>query len=150
MYLILKMPKNFLTFEITEKDFAIHYQEMLPVIKQLHENDINVVVDHYTGENLSFERVKALGCNEIKVDRKIVSDIDVNSDKLESIKLLMLSAKEQGIKLTLVGVENGAQYNLIREIDSTCSLQGYYFHHPLDQNALIEAIRLNGQKNSID
>lgn len=137
-------PKNFLTFEITEKDFAKHYEDMKNVISQLHENDINFVVDHYTGEALSFDKVKALGCNEVKVDRKIVNDIDVSSDKFEALKSIMVGAKEAGVNLTLVGIENSQQYSLAKGVNQSVAMQGYYFHHPLDKNELIEALRLKG------
>ena len=50
-----------------------------------------------------------------------------------------------GLRSSIVGVENIDQYLLIKEIDDTCLLQGFYFHRPLEKQALIEAIRGNAR-----
>ena len=45
------------------------------------------------------------------------------------------------MRASIVGVENIDQYLLLKEIDDTALIQGYYLHRPLEKQALIEAIR---------
>lgn len=134
-------PKNFLTFELSEKEFAEHIDQLGDIIKTLRQNDINIVCDHYFGDLVSFVKLNELDVHEIKVDRRVLTDIDVSSDKLQSLKMLNEAANARHITMTMVGVENGQQYALIEGFHSNCYLQGYYFHHPLDANELIEVIR---------
>ena len=134
-------PKNFLTFELSEKEISEHYDQLFEVIRTLRQNDINIVCDHYFGDLVSFNKLNELDIHEIKVDRRVLVDIDVSSDKLQSLKMLTEAAEAQKIKITMVGVENGQQYSLIENFGSNCYLQGYYFHHPMNANELIEVIR---------
>jgi len=136
-----RFPKNFLTFEVGEENLSNHIDEFTNIIKQLDKYDVTMICDQYTGQFLSLETLRQMNISELKTRRDFVNGIDVQSERFESVKSLITSAKENNIKTTLVGIENGQQYKLISEFDSSCSLQGYYFHHPLDPNELIEAIR---------
>lgn len=138
-----KLPKTFLTFEVTEKEIATHYDAFKDIVSTLHRNDINIVCDRYYGNNLSFEKLKLIGIDTIKTDRSIIANIDINSEKFSNLSKLIESASLNTMKVTLVGVENGEQYNLIKSLNYQCNLQGYYFHHPLSGNELIEAIRVD-------
>lgn len=140
-----KFPKNFLTFEVAEDDIATHYDKFKNIVEQLNKTDVDIVCDRYTGEYLSMQKLIALGIKEIKTQRDICTDIDVQTDRFESLKRLVSVAKENNVKVTLVGVENGAQYRLINNYDNTMSMQGYYFYHALEGNELIEVIRKNNQ-----
>lgn len=137
------LPKEFITFEVTEEEIANHYDSFKEVVTTLRRNDIDIVCDRYYGNTLSFEKLKEIGITEIKSDRSLVVNIDVSSDKFTSLSKLIQNADALKMNLTLVGVENGEQYNLIKSLNMKCNLQGYYFHHPLSSNELIEAIRAN-------
>lgn len=135
------MPKNFLAFEISEQNLASNYENFKEVSEQLKKHDVNIICDQYTGEHLSLDKVRQLNIKEIKTQRDFVRDIDVQSEKYENLKKLMDFAKEQGVTVTLLGVENGQQYKLVSSYDKNINMQGYYFHHALDVNELLEAIR---------
>ena len=137
----LKTPKNFLAFEIPESDIASNYNEFKNITKQLRELHIVSVCDQYTGRFLSIDALKSVGFDEVKISRNIVNHIDSDRQRFNDIKNLLNSVKESGMKASVVGVENLDQYHLLREIDDTCLMQGFYFHRPLEKQALVEAIR---------
>ena len=137
----LKMPKNFLAFEIPESDVSAHYNEFKNITKQLRDLHIVSVCDQYTGRFLSIDALKKVGFDEVKVSRNIINHIDSDRQRLNDVKVLLTSVREAGMKASVVGVENLDQYYLLKEIDDTCLMQGFYFHRPLEKQALVEAIR---------
>ena len=137
----LKTPKNFLAFEIPESDISSHYNEFRNITKQLRELHIVSVCDQYTGRFLSVEALKNVGFDEVKISRNIVIHIDSDRQRLNDVKNLLHSVRDAGMKASVVGVENLDQYRLLKEIDDTCLMQGFYFHRPLEKQVLVETIR---------
>lgn len=135
------IPKGFLVFEITEMDLAAHYKEFSSIVSDLSRIGCQVVCDRYTTQHLSLQQIKDLGIDTFKVDRSIVNDIDINSDKFTNISNLIKDAKAAEMKFCVVGVENGQQYKLLKAEDPNIKMQGYYFHHPLGINELVEALK---------
>ena len=133
--------QNFLAFEIPESDVANHVEEFKFITKQLKALHIVSVVDQYTGRFMSLEALRDIGFEEIKLSRNYVNHIDSDRQRLEDIKSLLNNVRELGLRASAVGVENIDQYLLLKEIDETVLLQGFYFHRPLDKQALIEAVR---------
>ena len=136
-----KLPKNFLTFEIPESDIAGHVAEFKEIAKQLNSLHIVLVCDQYTGRSISLETLKNIGFNEVKIARGFVNHIDSDKARLNDVRNLLGHMKDLGLKASIVGVENIDQYLLLKEIDDSILMQGFYFHRPLEKQALIEAIR---------
>ena len=137
----LKLPKNFLAFEIPESDIANHINDFKNIAKHLNAMHIVLVCDQYSGKYISVEALKNIGFNEVKITRGLVSHIDSDRSRLNDVKTLLNSIKELGMKASTVGVENIDQYLLLKEIDQDILMQGFYFHRPLEKGALIEAVR---------
>ena len=134
-------------FEIPESDIANHYGEFDKIASQLKDLHIVSVCDQYTGRFLSLEAIKKVGFDEVKISRNVVNHIDSDRQRLNDLKVLLNNVKEVGLKASIVGVENIDQYLLIKEIDDTCLLQGFYFHRPLEKQALVDAIRSNKKED---
>ena len=136
-----KLPRNFLAFEIPESDVANHVHEFKSISKQMRLFHIVLVCDQYTGRFISLDALKEIGFDEVKISRNIVNHIDSDRQRLNDIKTLLENIKTFGLKASIVGVENIDQYLLLKEIDGTALMQGYYLHRPLEKLALIDAIR---------
>ena len=143
-----KMPRNFLAFEIPESDVANHLHEFKDISRVLKELHIVLVCDQYTGRFASLEALKEVGFNEVKISRNVINHIDSDRQRLNDVKNLLNNIRSIGLKASVVGVENIDQYLLLREIDDTVLMQGFYLHHPLDRQALIEAIRGSNRGNA--
>ena len=137
------LPKDFLGFEITEKEIYTHLDQFRKVSKGILNHHIVLICDQYNGEYLSMETLKELGFIEIKIGRYLVGDIEVNPKHLNEITSIDKLAQEHGLRVTFVGVENADQYILLRDMDKKCNCQGYHFYKPLDDYKLIEEIRKN-------
>ena len=137
-------PKEFLGFEINERDLFDNIETFKPLARSILSNHVALICDQYTGQYLSIDALKNLGISEIKIGRNIVKNIDTNADNLKEVLSIIDLAKASKMKATLVGVENVDQYNLIKQEESDNKeiyMQGYYFYQPLDNNELIEALR---------
>ena len=137
------LPKEFLGFEITEREIYNHLDQFRKVAKGILNHHIVLICDQYSGEYLSMDTLKELGFIEIKIGRYLVGDIEVNPKHLAEITSIDKLANEHGLKVTFVGVENSDQYLLIRDMDKKCNCQGYHFYKPLDDYHLIEEVRKN-------
>ena len=85
--------------------------------------------------------LKEVGFDEVKISRNLINHIDSDRQRLNDIKNLLNNIKAIGLKASVVGVENIDHYLLLKEIDDTALMQGYYLYHPLEKMALIEAVR---------
>ena len=136
-----KLPRDFLTFEIPESDISGHVSEFKEIAKQLRNLHVVLVCDQYTGRYVSLDALKGIGFNEVKIARGMVNHIDSDRQRLDDLRNLLSNIKDVGLRASLVGVENYDQYQLLKGIDDTVLMQGFYFHRPLEKQALIDAIR---------
>lgn len=137
------MPSDFLGFEITEKEIYDHYDDMKKFTKNITSIGVKVICDRYSGEYLSFDRLKDLGVSQFKIDRKDTMYIDTDKNKYLMVKSLLEAAKPYEIKACLIGVENMIQFKMIKEIDPSAYVQGFAFYRPLESHDLVETIRKN-------
>ena len=135
------LPNNFLAFEIPEGDIANHIADFKEISRQLKSLHIPIVCDQYSGRFLSIAQLKDIGFNEVKISRNVILHIDSDRQRLENVKHLLNEVKEHNMRASIVGVENIDQYLLLKEIDDTALLQGFYFYRPLEKQALVDAIR---------
>ena len=89
------------------------------------------------------DALKEMGFSEIKIDRSLVGDIEVNPQHLAEVTDIIKEAESKNIKASLVGVENADQFIVIRDISKNTFVQGYHFYRPLDKVKFIEELRKN-------
>lgn len=140
-----KYPSGFIGLEIGEKEIMDNIELVSKASKHALQRNIPLICDRYTGQFVSLDKLKDLGFTEIKIDRKLVFNIDKDARRLNELKSLMLTAKQYGIKATVVGVENSDQFTLIREIDENCFMQGYHFYKPLDKNGFVSSLQISNK-----
>lgn len=138
-----RFPKEFLGFEITEKEVFAHLEEFRKISKSLLNQRIYLVCDQYSGSYLSIDILKELGFSEVKIGRNMVNGIDIDERKASAIRGIINSALSKNVRVSVVGVENSDQYILLRDINKNILLQGYHFYKPLDKTTFIEALRKN-------
>ena len=134
-------PSDFLAFEIGEREVANHLEEFQKAVAMLKKFQIPLVIDQYTGANFSMDDLSRLGFTKVKIDRKLVHNIDVDRGRLAALKAILQEAIEKGVETSVVGVENIDQYNLLLQINPKIDMQGFYFYAPLEKAALIDTVR---------
>ncbi|MBQ8142554.1 MAG: EAL domain-containing protein [Bacilli bacterium] len=137
-----KLPKGFLCFEFTERDFANNLTKLSTYVEMLRSMNITLVIDQYTGKFTSLERVKQYGFTDVKISREIVSQITKDKARLDELSDLIHLIKDMGLKYKLVGVEDKFSAQLIDDIDPEFVAEGYYFYEPLELNDLLEKLKV--------
>ena len=90
---------------------------------------------------MSFSDIKRLGFDEVKIDRNIIKDIDIDPVKLNEVKEMCNDAKDAQIKISVIGIERKEQIGLLKEIDNIEFMQGYYFYKPLEVDEFISLVK---------
>ncbi|MGM9873296.1 MAG: EAL domain-containing protein [Bacilli bacterium] len=138
-----RIPKNFLVFEINEKEIYENYDMIKQYSKKFTSIGILMSCDQYSGKYFTIEQLKDLGFSEVKLQRSMMNEIINNKDSLLTINNLIKTAKENNISLCIVGVEQRIEVDMLLEENKNnrFSMQGYYFKEPCDINALIKLIK---------
>ena len=135
-----KFPNNFLSFEIPEEMIPDNLDKIRNFAKELADIHITFSCDRYSGRYVAVEQLKELGFKEIKIMKSIIDNIDKDPVKLNEVKSLVESAKQSGLNVSVVGVENETQYRLLKDLDNDMMMQGYYFYKPLTRSDFIASI----------
>lgn len=135
-----KLPKDFLSFEIPEEMIPDNLDKIKNFAKELSTVHIIFSCDRYSGKYVGIEKLKELGFKEIKVMKGVIDGIEKDPVKLNNFKDIVEHAKLNDVGISVVGVENEAQYNLLKGIDENMLLQGYYFYKPLTRSDFLSAI----------
>ncbi len=135
-----KFPQNFLSFEIPEEMILDNMDKIRNFAKELAGVHIVFSCDRYSGRYVGVEKLKELGFKEIKIMKNVIDNIDKDPVKLKDAKELVQEAKSIGLGISVVGVENETQYQLLKEMDKDMMMQGFYFYKPLTRSDLIAAL----------
>ena len=134
------LPNNFLSFEIPEEMIPNYTDKFVNFARELSKYNILFSVDRYTGKYVGIEKLKELGFNEIKIARDIILKCDKDSTRLKELSDIVNTAKRVGLSVAAVGVENEAQYKILKDLDENMMVQGYYLYKPLTRSDLIAAL----------
>ena len=137
---VYNFPNNFLAFEIPEELIPNHINEIAKMSQELEGAHIVFSVDRYTGKHIGIEKLKELGFKEVKIARDLVYKVDTDSTRYSAIQDIVNNAKEVGIDVTVVGVENSAQFTMLKDLDIDMKMQGYHFYKPLSRSDFISAL----------
>ena len=122
-------PGNIL-IELTETSLLNNMASCRRNIELLHEHNIRTALDDFGSGYSSFNYLKELPVDEIKIDKTFVDDMLSNKFDNTFISAMTMLAHSIGKGVVVEGVENEAQYLMIRDMDADL-IQGYYFGKPM-------------------
>ena len=123
-------PPSRLKLEITETVFFEHREKAVEMLCQLREFGIELNIDDFgTGySNLSY--MMQMPISTLKIDRSFISPITADGDNTEIVEMIVMLARNLGMKVIAEGVETAAQLEQIKRLNCE-GAQGYYFSKPL-------------------
>ena len=122
-------PENIL-IELTETSLMQNMALCRQNIELLHENNIRTALDDFGSGYSSFNYLKELPVDEIKIDKTFVDDMLSNKFDNTFISAMTMLAHSIGKGVVVEGVESEEQYKMIRDMDADI-IQGYYFGKPM-------------------
>ncbi|MDA8355722.1 MAG: EAL domain-containing protein [Actinomycetota bacterium] len=128
-----------LTIEVTER--ALAEPLLVSQLKGIVDLGVQLAVDDVGTSWSSFELVKQLAVNTVKIDESFVAGLEstegINRMVVETVVHL---AHSSGMATVAEGVEKELQATLVREFESDAA-QGYFFAPPLSDSSAAEMAR---------
>ena len=136
---------RYLEIEITENIIMKETEYIIESLNQLKQIGIKISIDDFGTEYSSLNYIKQLPIDRIKIDMSFIKGINKNIKDEAIIKVIIVLAKNLGLKVIAEGVEAKDQLDFLR--DQMCDdIQGYYFYKPMPFN-LIEELMNNYKLN---
>ena len=131
-------PKD-LELEITENIIMKEPEYIIESLKQIKELGVKIAIDDFGTEYSSLNYIKQLPVDKIKIAMTFIQGININHKDEAIIKVIIVLAKNLGLKVIAEGVETKEQLDFLR--DQMCDeIQGYYYYKPMTANQIEELI----------
>ncbi len=122
-------PKN-LTLEVTESLAINDMERMKMILSQLKSLGVRVALDDFGTGYSSLNHIREMPIDIIKIDRCFIEHVAEDEFSDAFVKMVSELAKTLGMSICTEGVENPAQYAIIKGMNIRM-IQGYYFSKPL-------------------
>jgi diguanylate cyclase (GGDEF)-like protein len=124
-----------LTLEITESVMMTDLEKVLDALKQLKTLGVLISLDDFGTGYSALSYLTQFRWDELKIDRSFIGRAWSDPINLTIIKVIKMLAQQMNAKLTIEGVENLKQRDLLREVG--CDMvQGYLFGSPVPLSEL--------------
>jgi diguanylate cyclase (GGDEF)-like protein len=129
-------------FELTENAIMQHPETSVAVLNQLKDLGIFLSIDDFGTGYSSLNYLRFLPLNQIKIDRSFIQAVHKSHKDAAVVKGTIELASALGMSVIAEGVEKESELAFLRE--NGCNLvQGFYFSHPLNAQAMEEYIQQN-------
>lgn len=132
-----RMPRERLTFEITESVLMPDKDRQHRLLRRLNAEGIRLAIDDFGQGYSSVTYLKKFPVGEIKIDRVFVQDMTESPEKHALVEALVKMAQALQLQVVAEGVETVEQADQLAALG--CSmLQGFYFGRPMPLAELLE------------
>ena len=139
------IPDGFLAIEFTESFAYEDYDMLRDIVGTLHENGFKCVIDDFGSGFSSYNILKELPMDEIKLDRFFIKQGFSNDRDLKILKSVIELGRALNMKVTQEGVETLDQLALLRSLGCHV-IQGYHYSRPLTLPAFMEFLDSKGSR----
>ena len=130
-----RFPASRLQLEITESFLLTRPERAKKVIEELRGRGISIALDDFGTGFSSVGYLRQFRFDRVKLDRSLVSDIDLDPVKLALVDSTMVFAFAMGLSVTAEGVERREEAAALTRLG--CSeFQGFLFSRPLSLEGL--------------
>jgi len=111
-------------------------------LKQLKQLGIKIAIDDFGTEYSSLNYIKQLPVDRIKIDISFIRGIGINHKDEAIIKVIIVLARNLGLKVIAEGVETVEQLDFLKN-EMCDEVQGYYFYKPMTADKTEELLIKN-------
>jgi len=123
------MPKEKIVIEITEEDIAKSETTFTGQLDRFRNAGFRIWCDDFGSGYSSLNVFSRYHCNLIKLDQKLMKNLDEPNKIIIRAIIHIQAAKKLGIETLIEGVETEEQYQFAREAEIDL-IQGFYFYKP--------------------
>lgn len=124
-----KVEPSKICFEITETSAISNLQSTQALITELKPLGFKFALDDFGTGTSSYEYLKALSVDYVKIDGMFVRDIDKDDISQKMVESIAGIAQAKGIKVVAECIETAESLDILRKL-SIDYYQGYYAHIP--------------------
>jgi diguanylate cyclase (GGDEF)-like protein len=126
----INLPTQNIIMEVTEHNIIHNIDDAIQRMHDLIQRGISFSLDDFGTGYSSLAHLKNLPVSHIKIDRSFVEDICNDTGDQAMVASILALSKHLGLEVVAEGVEELAQFELLKKLK--CKYyQGYYFSKPL-------------------
>ena len=121
-----------LIFESTETNSSpVPIEEAANHFHWIRQQGVQIAIDDFGSGYSTLDYINNLDVDVIKIDRSLVTDIELNNRKLETLSALLQLCYRLGVVTVIEGIENEQQHKLILACQIPKLLvQGFWYKKP--------------------
>lgn len=128
--------ENQLRFEITEDEVLEDIDNIIEILKQVKNLGIKIALDDFGVGYSSFNYIKLLPIDTIKIDRSLLLRVEEEKKTLAIISALIELAHTLDLDVIVEGVEIKEQIELLKSLNCD-KIQGFYISEPVAKENFI-------------
>jgi diguanylate cyclase (GGDEF)-like protein/PAS domain S-box-containing protein len=126
--------------EITESVLIKAPDLVINKLKELKCNNIKIALDDFGCGYSSLTYLRMLPANIVKIDRTFIADIESGQGEKNITNIIILLAKQLGLKVIAEGVEDKYQLDYLKKYN--CDMfQGYLISKPVPENEFLNLMK---------
>lgn len=137
-----------LKLEVTESMFVQDTEEVIHVFRQLKKLGIQIALDDFGTGYSSFGYLKSLPLDIVKIDRSLVSSIDINIKEKMIVESMVTILHGLGLSVVIEGIETIAQFHHVAALNPDY-IQGYLISKPMNEEDLLEYLTTDHKNESL-
>lgn len=126
--------------EITEDEFIDNIEFVSNILNKLKTAGFKIALDDFGIGYSSFNYIKSLPLDTIKIDRSLITSIERDNKTLTIIETLIKLSHILDLDVVCEGVEIENQVDLLKGV-SCDKIQGYYISKPIDYDNFIKFVK---------
>ncbi len=131
-----KISTQDIIIEVTEED-TLKAANQLETLNRLKMNGYGVALDDFGTGFTNLNQLKTLPLTEVKIDRSIISNINIDPFSQIVTNTLIDLSKELNFQLTTEGIENINELKYLEDLNAELTIQGYIISKPKPKDEFI-------------
>ncbi|MGL5153040.1 MAG: EAL domain-containing protein [Clostridium sp.] len=127
------VPPNCLKLEITEDEIIDDVEYTVSVLNRIKEMGVRVSLDDFGVGYSSFQHIKMLPLDTIKIDRSLIENIEIDNKSKSIVTTMVTLCKSLNLSIICEGIEDRKQVEILKDLGCN-NIQGYYFSRPLPKD----------------
>jgi diguanylate cyclase (GGDEF)-like protein/PAS domain S-box-containing protein len=138
------LPPGSLVLEITESVMMQDTEAAIARLEELKALGVRLAVDDFGTGYSSLSYLRRFPIDVLKIDKSFVDGVDTQAKEAELAHAIVDMARALGMEIVAEGIERPEQLARLQSL--CCDFgQGYYFAHPLDEDAIDALLRAAAQ-----
>ncbi len=135
------VPHEYIEIELTETTTDVSFNDLKDMVNGLREHGISTSVDDFGVGYSSFNLIREIPWNVIKIDKSFLHDEgdELSGKNRAMLKYVIAIAQEMGMVTICEGVETIEQIRLLKEYGCFMA-QGFYFDKPMPREQFEEKL----------